>query len=372
MIKFSAIADKLQYPPAIKGRLSSLHSDVIAYVSKNYDGTAAYRQNAINVMNTLSFILLNGDSMPLNYNSSTHPLKIETIDDDICKPALGKLYIQGRLVDWDIEPKYNESNTPAQSVVQETDPVKSNILIHTSRPTPKDDLYLKPPTVPQFDYNKPYMQRMIGPDMYTIYTSLPEIPTKQNEISVTTDINKMVYQDFMNLYPNQLIHTRSSVLYEKVDGIDYDDRLGLIIPVKGFTKKQIIDNIIRYPHIFKISKCIDDEIVSFYTTIEIDGELHKTLDIWDTLPEAKKIPKSSEFIKEYVIRRYLLERDIKHINHKYPIYGTFDEFLTLFQPADDYIELGYKDVVEIAKKCVRARVAYKQSRNPVLRRLIDE
>lgn len=372
MIKFSLIADKLQYPPSIKGKLSSLHSDVIAYVSNNYDGTASYRQKAINIINTLSYILVNEDSMPMDYDPAD-PFKLPTVDDDISKPVLGKLYIQSRLVDWDIEPKYqSESSVDTMQNINISKHAESLPYNIATKPTPKDDLYLKPPSFPQFDYNKPYMQRMIGPDMYTIYTSLPEVPTKQNEISVTTDISKMTYQDFMQLYPNHLIHTRSAGLYEKIPDIDYDDKLGLILPISGFTKSELIDNIIQYPHIFRLFKYIDDEIVSFYTTIEIDGQLFKTLDVWDTLPESSVIPKSSDFIKEYVIRRYLLERDVKHINHKFPIYGTFDKFLTLFQPADDYISMGYSDVVNIAKQCVKSRVAYKQSRNPVLRRLLNE
>lgn len=372
MIKFTTISDRLPYPPAIKGRLSSLHSDIIAYVSSHYDGTASYRQNVVNVMNTLSYMLMSGDSMPVKY-SANDPLNISVIDDDITKPVLGKIHLHSRSIDWDIEPSVDVKLEPLQSVdtVIESEP-KLNNVIRTERPTNKEDLYLKPPVVAQFDFNRPYMQKMIGMDMYTIYTSIPEIPTKQNEISVTTDVDKMTYEDVMKLYPNHIIHTRAAALYEHVDGIDYDDTLGLILPIKGFTKKQLIDNIIKYPHIYKISKVVDSEIVSFYTTIEIDGQLHKTLDVWDSLPESKVIPKSAEFIKEYVIRRYLLERDVKHVEHKYPIYGHLDEFLTLFAPSDTYIEMGYKDVADIARKCVKARVAFKRSRNPVLRRLLDE
>ena len=374
MIKFTTISDRLPYPPAIKGRLSSMHSDIIAYVSTHYDGTASYRQNVVNVMNTLSYLMISGDSMPVNYKSSD-PLNIAVVDDDISKPVIGKLHLHSRSIDWDIEPSIQSDAKPVETVksISYSDPEpKMSDVIKTVRPTPKDDLYLKPPIIAQFDFNKPYMQKMIGMDMYTIYTSIPEIPTKQNEISVTTNVDRMSYEDVMKLYPNQLIRTRSSALYEHIDGIDYDDRLGLILPVKGFTKKQIIDNIIRYPHIYKISKIVDGEIVSFYTTIEIDGKLHKTLDVWDSLPEAKLIPKSSEFIKEYVIRRYLLERDVKKLNHAYPMYGKLSEFLTLFAPADEYIQMGYKNVAEIAKQCVKSRVEYKQSRNPVLRRLLDE
>ena len=372
MIKFTNLTEKLPYPPAVRAKLSSIHSDVITYVVSHYDGTASYRQKVVNTINTLSYIVVSGDSMPIGYNLSS-PLNINYIDDSECKNRLGLLYVHSRLIDWDIAISRTDNND-TKLVDGPVRPVKhaTENIVRTVRPTPKEDLYLKPPTVPQFDYSKPYVQQMIGQDVYCIYTSLPEIPTKQNEISVTTDINRMTYEDLMKLYPNQVIHTRSSALYEHVPGLDYDERLGLILPVQGFTKRQILDNIVRYPHIFKISKLVDNDIVSFYTTIEIDGELHKTLDIWDTLPESKKIPKSSEFIKEYVIRRYLLERDIKKIQHKYPIYGTLDEFLTLFAPSDDYISMGYKNTGDIAKKCVLSRISFKTSRNPVLRRLSNE
>lgn len=112
---------------------------------------------------------------------------------------------------------------------------------------------------------------------------------------------------------------------------------------------------------------VNGEIESFYSTIEINGEIHNILDIWDSLPDAKRMPKSSEYIKEYVARRYLLERDIKHIDHKYKMYGSLDPFLTLFTTSDMYKDFGYTDSLEIAKCCVRSRVNYKQTRNPIIR-----
>ena len=62
-------------------------------------------------------------------------------------------------------------------------------------------------------------------------------------------------------------------------------------------------------------------------------------------------------------------KDVDKIKHRYPMYGTLDPYLTLFMPASDYASLGYLDATELAKKCVEARVSYKQSRNPVIRRL---
>ena len=74
-------------------------------------------------------------------------------------------------------------------------------------------------------------------------------------------------------------------------------------------------------------------------------------------------------IAEYVIRRYLLERDVKHIDHNYKPWGTLDKFLVLYMPYDMYIKHGYKNVVDIARQCVESRVSRIMSRNPIIRRL---
>ena len=124
--------------------------------------------------------------------------------------------------------------------------------------------------------------------------------------------------------------------------------------------------------ILKLQRKVSDETESFYKNIEIKGYLHDTLKIWDCLPESKFLPKTKPFIREYVMRRYLLERDIGGIQHKYPVFGDIKPFITLFQHSDEYIKMGYSNTVDIAKRCVEARVAYKKSLNPVMRRLLDE
>ena len=128
----------------------------------------------------------------------------------------------------------------------------------------------------------------------------------------------------MNLYPKQLIHTRSAKMYERVDGLQYDDELGVIIPVEGFTSDQVIDNIIQYPHLFKLRKLNQEgKPANFYTSIEIEGELLPIEEAWNSLPESQVIPRDSEFVKEYVVRRYLLEVSVGK-EHKYKLYGTLD------------------------------------------------
>jgi hypothetical protein len=158
-------------------------------------------------------------------------------------------------------------------------------------------------------------------------------------------------------------------MYEPREGLKLHPKLGLLLPIKNYTEDQLIDNLVKYPHLFKLLRQIGSDICSFYVHIEIDGKLSGILDVWDDLPDTKLIPKQSEFVKEYVVRRYLLERDIDHVDHKYPLFGKLEPFLTLCMTSAEYAELGYKDAITLAKQCVVSRVNYKISRNPIVRRL---
>lgn len=370
-MNFTEIPDKLKYPPKHRGQLSTMHSAIVVYCTKNFDKSQKTRQSILDAMNSVSYIILSGDHIPSSWSEAT-PLSIDKIPEDICKPVIGDLFLHDRRITWDLQ--ISTDNEEVQTVTVE----KSTVIpvqntqkraVVTEKLTPKEDLYLKPPTVPQFDTKKIWASSYIGADHLVIYKSLPEIPSKQNEISTTTDVESLTHSDLMKLYPNHFIQTRSSVMYKQIPGMSYHDDLGLVIPIQGFTEEQVIDNIVKYPHFFKLLKSVGGKLESFYSTIEIDGDLYKTLDVWDDLPESKIIPRSSEFIKEYIVRRYLLERDLQHIDHRYKLYGTLDEFLTLFTTPDDYIRLGYTDTYELARRCVQARVSYKRSRNPVLRRI---
>lgn len=390
-IRFTEITEKYKVPKSLKGQLSAMHSYVIEYMVNNFNNTKKMKQEAVRALNTITYALLSGDALPFNWYKD-HPLdNIPYVNPDSIESTLSTWYLTVDSIEWDIEPATYDIDNPSKSLEKSSSEKDSNAIEasttvlkqHASKqkksaiknkeiviaPTPKQDLYIQSPTIPQFDYNKPWMRGVDGADLLVIYTTLPEVPTKQNEISVTTDVNKMTYKELMNLYPNHLIHTRASIMYEFHEGLEYDDDLGVILPIEGFTKEQVIDNIIKYPHIFKLTRQVDDEIVSFYSHIEIEGELFDTLSVWDSLPESKVIPRQAEFVKEYVVRRYLLERDINHVEHKYPIFGVLDPFLTLFMSPEEYINRGYKDTEKIVKQCVTSRVLYKQSRNPVIRRL---
>lgn len=372
-VEFSQIPARLQYPRHIKGMLSSLHSDVVTYVSNIYDGSHELRSKTIRLLNTITRYVVEGDSFPEKWSSVKNPFENIEIEDELTlKDQLNDLYINPKMVNWDIpivsEPaRKSDAQKTTTPIVPQAKQTKQKI--RTYQETDKSDLYIQSPTVPQFDINKPWVSRVIDGTVYCIYTSIPEIPTKQNEISVTTDVTKMSDSQLLNLYPNNFIKTRSPVMYEARPEFKYHPQLGVILPIEGFTEDELVDNIVKYPHLFKLSKLKDGEAISFYNTLELDGELLKISDIWKELPDTSKIPYNADFVKEYVVRRYLLERDLKGVKHAYPMYGDLSPFLTLFTTTSDYIHLGYTDVVEIARQCVESRVAYKRSRNPVLRRV---
>ena len=385
MVKFTQLPDKLIYPARIRAKLSTLHSDVITYVVSNFKNTAKYKRQVVDTLNTISVYIKNNDALPSDWSVSNPLTNLELLDSSFCEDTLGNLCIKVKDIIWDVQESETDEQISIDTVVT-AKPVSEDIVTSSKvvnikpnrdigvvvSPTPKENLYIKPPTIPQFDASKPWLQSQLNQNVYTIYESLPIIPVNQSQISVTTDVSKMTIMDMMKLYPNHFIRTRAATMYENHEGLTLDDDIGIILPIVGFSPTQVKDNIIKYPHIYKLTRYMDNKFTSFYSNIEIDGELHDTLSIWDSLPDSKKMPRNSEFIKEYVVRRYLLERDILGIEHKYPLFGTLEPFLTLFTTSDDYIRLGYTDVTDIAKQCVISRVSYKRSRNPILRMVYNE
>lgn len=234
--------------------------------------------------------------------------------------------------------------------------------------TPKQDLFIvttkKYPRVGN-----------LSKDRFPLRESLPLVPLRQVDISATTDVSVMQDSDFIKLYPNQFIRTRSECMYVQRDNMTFDENFGSLVPVQGFTDSQVRDSLIRYPHIFKLKRIMPDgSMESFYKHIEVDGELLEVAKVWQYLPEAKIIDFDSindvsvqrEFLKEYVIRRYLLERDVAGIQHKYEIFGDLPAYITLFMPWSMYKDEGFSNPVSLAKSCVSARVSYLRSRNPRL------
>ncbi len=383
-IKFTDISDKYKVNKSVKGKLSELHALLITHVSSNFKDTRKYKQGVVDALNLITYAVYADEPLPFNWSPNKPFDNMPQIDEDLVKETLADIFLTIDGIEWDVKPNYSQvsdltvatkeieaptaikKSPNVRPVVSSTPPATSEVSVNL---TPKQDLYIQPPNIPQFDCNTVWMSGIDGADNLIIYATLPEIPTRQNEISCTTDVSRFTYAELMNLFPNQLIHTRASIMYESTDGVELDPDLGLIIPVEGYTREQLIANVVKYPHFYKLTRLVDGRFSSFYSNIELDGKLYDTLEVWDQLPESKILPKQAEFVKEYVVRRYLLERDVKKVKHNYPMFGTLNPFLTLFMPRSDYIRLGYTDVEDIARQCVTSRVSYKQSRNPVIRRL---
>lgn len=413
-IRFTDISEKYAIPRSYKGKQCEVHSALISYVCMHYRDTKKYRQTVVDALNRLTYCIMQGELPSFKWMSDDPLNTMPDIDLDLVEEALNGFYLTPDAIEWDITPvetldkedsdtdyhvtkqltssvstsstspstlRSIESKQAASSQLNDTNGIinkplrqikeqqRSESIDHRHILTPKSDLYIQPPCCLRFDVTKVWLSRNINGDDLVIYTTLPEIPHTQNDISVTTDPSKMTDSEFMNLYPNHIVHTRSQNMYFKYDGLDYDEDLGCIIPVEGFTTEQIIKNMIKYPHLFRIKKMTEQGPQPFFHTIELNGELVPILDAWDSIPESKVIPKDSEFIKEYVIRRYLLEEEEIGIRHKYRIDGGLEPFLTLFMPPAKYIERGFTDPLSIVKQCVTSRIHYKQARNPILRRI---
>lgn len=368
-IKFTSISENYKVQRSVKGKLGELHSSVITYVISHFDGTMSYKQQVVKVLNILTYALYASEPLPTNWLMTAPFENVPEIDDDLIQDVLGDIYLTVDAIDWDIKPidlvDVNPKFKPMVSVAANNPPEQRDITI---KETPSTDLYIQAPEIPQFDVTKPWIQKQCGADLLTIYTTLPEIPQRQRDISITTNVNRMSDNDLMKLYPNHFVRTRAPIMYVPQTNMDFDKDLGVILPIDDYSKDQVIENIIKYPHLYKLAREQNDELVSFYAYMEINGELVDTLDVWDSLEISKWIPKQVEFIKEYIVRKYLMDIEYKGAEFKYPIFGTLDPFLTLFMPASDYADRGY-DVVELARKCVLSRVSYKQSRSPILRRI---
>lgn len=393
-IRFTDIPEKYAIPKQFRATQCEVHSSVVSYVFEHYRDTKKYRQSVVDAINCLTYCIMQNDPPPVEW-VATDPLDtMPKMDMDLVSESLGPFYLNPEAIEWDVAPSSEVLDILSDPVsvvpVVKTNPeiVKSDKVTEVTNkplhqfnkqqrveaasfilPTPKEDLYIQPPRCPRFDVSKVWMSANVGGDNLVIYTTLPEIPTKQNEISVTTNIDMMTDSELMALYPNHVIHTRSQKMYDRYEGIDYDEDLGCIIPIQGFTKEQVIDNIVRYPHLYRLRKLgTDGSLQKFFSTLELSGELVPIEETWDSLPEAKVMPRDPEFVKEYVIRRYLLEEE-NGIVHKYKMFGSLDPFLTLFMPFTHYIQRGYSDTLSVAKQCVMSRIRYKQTRSPILRRI---
>lgn len=373
MIRFTELVDRYKYPANHKTQINSFYNKIFAYVCDHYDGTKSFKFKVTKAFNTVAYLVVNGEDFWDSWDESNCLNCLPDIPDAKLRSS-SISYLSPEDIKWDIEivddadlstiieePKLiNDSydSKPSKSWVPDTDP---------------QDLYIEGPVVPRVDCSKVWKSGILDGRRYAVYKSIPDIPTRQCEISLTTNADMMTSDELINLYPNNRMFTRCPELYSRIDRIEFDSFLGCILHVSGFSRQQMIDNIIKYPHIQNLYREGKhrgvNKLVDFWKYIEIDGQLHKTIDVWDKLEDTCRLPKIRAIMEDYVVRRYLLERDVNHVDHKYKLYGELDPFLTLFMPSEDYIKLGYRDSVDIAKQCVNSRITYKRSRNPILRRL---
>ena len=409
-IKFAEFPDILNYPRLKRAEMEKYHRQIIDVYTKE---TSAKGESFSDVetyalaVNFITAMIMNDIYIPKLISSRTDVTNLtikasasndyniyELVDalpkDLVVDPRIidydedaedltrGCLFRANRIVDEHEVISTQDSDAPettSETTIQEFSQLSNTYAavdnsLKEEVLTPQHAVSLKHPAIPQIDYSKaPWISGVVNGEEYAIYESLPRIPTVQNEISVTTDSSIMRDRDFLNLFPNHVMHTRRPAMYEKVDGLYYDPNIGTILPVEGYTLEQCIDNVIQYPHLFQLKRFVKNDWVMFSSYIEINGELLPSVAAWNTIPDSKKIPAHPEYIYEYVLRRYLLERDVGSVYHKYDIWGTLDPFLTLFAPADWYAKHGYKDSLDIAKKCVDSRVSFLRSRNPIIRKI---
>ena len=206
------------------------------------------------------------------------------------------------------------------------------------------------------------------------------LPFDQSQITCVTDYHRFSDEAILNLFPPMRIYTRDSKMYQSYlnySNLEYDEDLGIIFPISNYTVDQIKKNIIEYPH-FNVpdrivtDKKLDKEVLrDFWKDIEIDGEIFPTHKVWDELEDTKHLPKHPVFMNEYVVRRYILDRTIGKVKHKYHMRGDIRPFLTLYNTPDYYKDLGY-DPIQIGKQCIKSRQAYKFSCNPIVRLMLNE
>ena len=384
-IRFTSICENYKINSIYRSALSPVYSSFILYAKRTYDGTARYKRLAVKVINILTYAKYTSMVLPYTWSQSTPFLNMPDISDEELEETLGDVYLTVDAIEWDLDVVSESDLLRNKSEAAKSDVIITKAVVVPPASLPEyhpmvrkstlDDVSIKAPEIPQFDISRIWRQKKCGADLLTIYTTLPEIPKVQRDISITTDVNRMTDFDLMNLYPNQMLRTRASIMYVPQAGIPFDKDLGVILPIEGYTQEQLIENIIKYPHFYKLARYDkswpdNNGFRGFYSSIEVDGELIDTLDVWNSLDISKRVPTTTEYIKEYVVRKYLLDRDIGHKEFKYPLFGTLDPFLTLFMPMAEYQNRGY-DPIETARACVNSRVSFKQSRSPILRRMSE-
>lgn len=397
MTTFTSISERFQNASyrsrLLKGNdcaiLQYKFSQLIEYAESNYKGSYKERNQYIYLVNSLIYYKVVGDSVLDSWDPDDPLNTIDIIDDEYeLKSTLGDLYIDPKSILWDIDiPKNDDIKDEVLEVSSTLDldaskqestynadssSKNSNIEIpHADSDSLKyrSTISLSFPIYPSINTQKLYT---IGYDMagrqIPIYQTLPSIPKLQNDISITTDVDAMTEDNLLSLYPDTIIYPRRDEMYVAQDGYKFHSLFGFIPDIDGFTEDQVIQNIIEYPIFNFMYRNIDGDRISFMKHIEIDGKLIPSKEAIHYISDIEKLPAGNVFLWDYVVRRYLLERDIKHIQHKYPLMGSFTSYMTLFMPVSEYKKyINGFDPIDTARKCVIGRRDFYKSRNPLLK-----
>lgn len=242
----------------------------------------------------------------------------------------------------------------------------------------RSDISLLTSTMPAIDCTQIYLKSLdLAGRPIDVYPTLPTIPTNQCEVSATTNIDTMIDMDFLKMFPDEVIRARHPMMYGtftdvvNIHGdpmeIEVDEVLGYIPVINGYTREQIIDNIIKYPQFTYWYRQEGRDRTPFTKYVEIDGELVPRMK-WlreSKDPDLNNVPGNEYFIKDYMYRKYILDEEYGGIKHKYPPFGTYGPFMSLFMPKELYQKFGYKDVASIGRQCVQNRIDFFRSRNPL-------
>lgn len=367
------------------GIMCSKASELVSSVTSNFTGSRLQKRRIVDIVNSQNTAICLGDTFTYDesYLNEFHSI----YSDDEMKKVLGPVYLSFDSVTWDIDISDDVVKSYSNDDSNESNGSKDNHLVrsiskkldsdNTSMEygeynTSREDISFQFPKFPRFDPKQIWgLCEDDGGRVIPIYKSLPEIPEKQNQITITTEWETMTDSEFMRLYPDHTINTRRDEMYIKRPGYDYDDLVGFVPRISGFSRDQVIDNIIKYPQFNFMYRYVNGKRVSFMKHIEVDGKLLTIDEALNEVDDMKLLPDNKVFYWDYIVRRYLLERDNCLIDHKYPLLGYFHPFITLFTTPSIYKSRGYDDVLDMAKQCVRCRVLFYQSRNPLTRRLFE-
>lgn len=427
LIKFLELADYYQKkckPPAVATKVSTAISTMV-YEYRFHVSTRKGRIHFCDVVNRVVYSYLNDPVY--QYVEGQLP----NISDDVdIESELGDLYLTLDQVDFSSVDDFNEDAEVGQPAVTSSSKVINESLVQSpsleSKPDEHIDLdnvsvvdlmlesqqehkeeqfhipsgyelfyadstsdgykvsqdrsstSLLTSTMPAIDCTQIYLKSLdLAGRPIDVYPTLPTIPTNQCEVSATTNIDTMIDMDFLKMFPNEVIRARHPMMYGtftdvvNVHGdpmeIEVDEVLGYIPVINGYTREQIIDNLIKYPQFTYWYRQEGRDRTPFTKYVEIDGELVPRMK-WlreSRDPDLNNVPGNEYFIKDYMYRKYILDEEYGGIKHKYPPFGTYGPFMSLFMPKELYQKFGYKDVASIGRQCVQNRIDFFRSRNPL-------